>query len=489
MKVLLISASFEDEWRSSKVNENSHYPLGIAYLHSYLEKCGHTVENQFLNDYTYTDCARLIDAKVKDFEPEVVGFNILTNNRTSSFAAIEAIHQYNPEIRIVVGGIHATVMFDQIIRKYPFITVVIGEGEITTGELMEKFSANMSIDDVAGLAYFRNGKVVKTLGRPLIEDLDALPFPKHEVFFTDRRTGASMLTSRGCPFRCSFCVLDAISQRRVRARSVGNVIAEIEHLISMAPQLETIWIHDDQFFMDNKRVIDLCDEIVARKIKLNFVCSARFKPISKDLVDALERAGFIQVLFGLESGSPKILKMAHKGIKQADVLNAISLFKNSKIVAICFLIVGLYGEDQETVDETIRFVREMQKIKYIIYHDISVITIYPGTEIYDIAKNAGKINDDYWLTDKPTPLFTVEHDEARLNEYKNKILDHVAITRIFTWKGFKAQYSMLPYVFKFGFKNMRLVLVLARYLIQRFSPGFYFHVKQIFKPARHCRKD
>ncbi len=350
--------------------------------------------------------------------------------------------------------------------------------------MMEKFAGNLSIDGVAGLAYFRNGKVVKTMGRPLIQDLDILPFPKHEVFFTERRTGASILTSRGCPFRCSFCVLDAISQRRVRARSVANVIAEIEHLIAIAPQLETIWIHDDQFFMDNKRVIELCDEIVARKIKLKFVCSARFKPISKELVDALERAGFIQVLFGLESGSPKILQMAHKGIKQADALKAISLFKDSKIVAICFLIVGLHGEDQETVDETIRFVREMQKIKYIIYHDISVLTIYPGTEIYDIAKGACQIGDDYWLTDKPTPLFTAEHDEAKLVEYKNKILDHVAITRIFTWKGFKAQYNMLPYVLKFGFRNMGLVLVLARYLIQRFAPGFYFRAKQIFNPAR-----
>ena len=123
MKVLLVSASFEDEWRSSNVNENSHYPLGIAYLHSYLEKCGHTVENLFLNDYSYVDCARLINEKVRSFAPEVVGFNILTNNRTSSFAAIEAIHRSNPEIRIVVGGIHATVMYDQIIRKYPFLIV------------------------------------------------------------------------------------------------------------------------------------------------------------------------------------------------------------------------------------------------------------------------------------------------------------------------------------------------------------------------------
>lgn len=484
MKILLVSASFEDEWRSNKVNENSHYPLGIAYLHSYLEECGHTVNTLFLNDYTYDDCARLIDEKVRSFAPDIVGFNILTNNRTSSFAAIETIQRKTPEIRIIIGGIHATVMYDQILRKYPFLTVVIGEGEITAGELLEKFGGNLPIDGVAGLAYYREGTVIRTMERPLISDLDILPFPKHEVFFTEKRTGASILTSRGCPFRCSFCVLDAISRRRVRMRSVASVIAEIEHLIAIAPQLETVWVHDDQFFMDNQRVIELCNEIVARKIKLKFVCSARFKPISMELVEALERAGFIQVLFGLESGSPKILQSAHKGIKQADALKAISLFKNSKIVPICFLIVGLHGENQETVDETIRFVREMQKIKYIVYHDISVLTIYPGTEIYDIAKRACQIDDDYWLTNKPTPLFTVEHGEPRLLEYKNKILDHLAITRILTWRGFKAQYRMLPYVIKFGLKNMGLVLVLLRYLVQRFAPDFYFRAKRVFKPAK-----
>lgn len=484
MKILLVSTSFEVEWRSTTIKENSHYPLGIAYIHSYLERDGHTVESLFLNDYPYDDCYSIISDKVAEFVPDVVGFNIMTNNRTSSFTAIESIHEKNPDIRIIAGGVHSSVMYEQMVKKYPFMVAIIGEGEVTAGELMESFAGKIPLDDVAGIGFVRDGVFTKTKERPLIDDLDSLPFPRHEAFFTEKRTTASLLTSRGCPFKCTFCVLAMVSQRAVRMRSVGNVIAEIQHLVASYPQLETVWLHDDQFFIDNKRVIELCEMIVANNIKLKFVCSGRFKPISKEMVTAMERAGFVQALMGLESGSAKVLKLAKKGVKPHHALEAVSLFKDSKIVVTCFLIVGLYGEDESTVEETIKLVREMQKIKYLVYHDIGTLTIYPGIEIYDIAKKAGAINDDYWLTDKKTPFFTVEHSEEQLFAYKNRILDHIAITRFFTIKGFMAQISMLPYMLKFGIKNISIIPMVAMVFLQRFAPGFYLGLKRFLSRLR-----
>ncbi len=485
MKILLISTSFEPEWRSTTIKENSHYPLGIAYIHSYLERDGHIVESLFLNDYPYEDCYSIIRNKVDEFEPDAVGFNIMTNNRTSSFAAIEFIHEGNPDIRIFAGGVHTSVMYEQMVKKFPFMVAIIGEGEVTAGELMDSFAGKIPLDDVAGLGFVRDGNFIKTSERPLIEDLDSLPFPRHEAFFTDKRTTASLMTSRGCPFKCTFCVLAMVSQRAVRMRSVGNVIAEIQHLVASYPQLETVWLHDDQFFIDNKRVIELCNQIVANNIKLKFVCSGRFKPISKEMVLAMERAGFVQALMGLESGSARVLKLAKKGVKPHHAIEAVELFKDSKIVVTCFLIVGLYGETDSTVEETIELVREMQKIKYLVYHDIGTLTIYPGIEIYDIAKKAGAINDDYWLTDKKTPYFTVEHSEEQLFAYKNRILDHIAITRFFTIKGFMAQISMVPYIIKFGVKNMSIIPMVAMIFLQRFAPGFYLSLKRVFSKIRN----
>ena len=185
MKILLVSTSFEVEWRSTTIKENSHYPLGIAYIHSYLEHCGHTVESLFLNDYPYDDCQAMVKSKVEEFAPDVVGFNIMTNNRTSSFAAIEFLHERNPDIRIVAGGVHSSVMYEQMVNKWPFMVVIIGEGEVTAGELMESFAGKRPLGDVAGICFVQDGKFTKTKERPLVEDLDSLPFQDIALFDLD----------------------------------------------------------------------------------------------------------------------------------------------------------------------------------------------------------------------------------------------------------------------------------------------------------------
>lgn len=129
-RILLISASFEKEWRSPTINKNSHYPLGLGYLHAYLENKGHNVNTLFLNDYSFDQCFKEVLRTIADIKPEITGFNILTNNRVSSFRIIEYIHRNCPGIRILIGGIHATLMYRQIITKFPFIIAVLGEGKL-----------------------------------------------------------------------------------------------------------------------------------------------------------------------------------------------------------------------------------------------------------------------------------------------------------------------------------------------------------------------
>jgi len=477
-RILLVASSFEDEWRSPTVNTNSHYPLGLAYIHAYLEKFHHTVKSLFLNDYSFEDCFSRVKTTIKRFKPDIVGFNMLTNNRVSSFRLIEYVHEKYPHIKILIGGIHSTLMYRQIIEKYPYLIAVLGEGEITIVKLLEKFSRHDSYQQVRGIAYRSKQKVITTKKRSLIKNLDVLPFPKHEAFFSIDRTIASMLTSRGCPFHCSFCVLESVSRRIYRKRSVKSVISEIKYLIKKFPQIETIWLHDDQFFIDNQRVIDFCNEIVKQKIKIKFICSGRFKPVSKEMVEALEKAGFIEIMFGLESGSPKVLELCHKMITQDDVVRTITLFKNSKIFVVTFLIVGLYGETIDTIREGYQFVQKIQKIKYLYYGDISILIIYPGTEIYDIAKAAGTIDDSYWLTDKPTPLFTVEHSTKELKQYKDIMLNHISLSRYFTLQGFIRQVSMTPYIIKFLISSMPRIPMVILHVAQRFYPRIYTSLRR-----------
>lgn len=479
MKILLLSSSFESWAQAGINNTNSNYPLGLAYIHSYLEKKGHVVRSIFLNDYTYARCKQIFLAHVAADKPDIVGFNVLTQNRTSTFRLIRLLHKRYPHIQVLIGGMHATVMYEQIIKRFPFVIAVLGEGEITAGELLDKIRSGKSFRKIDGIAYSLHNKVIKTKDRPLIRDIDTLPFPKHEAFFTPERTIASITTIRGCPFHCSFCVLNAVTRSFPRVRSLKNVLAEIEYIIKKFPQVDTIWLMDDQFFLINTRVIEFCREIIRRKIKLKFICSGRFKPISEEMVAWLEKAGFIQVLLGLESGSPKILHLCHKGITQDDVLKAVTLFRNSKIQLTTFLIIGLYGETQDTVNETIRFVQKMQKIKYVFFGDVFLPIPYPGTELYEIAKKARIVRDSYWLTEKQTPYFTAEHSVRQLQAFKKQVMDSIGLTHIITPAGFIRQFHMIPAILTFVFKFIPMYPVYAKHVFQRRFPSAYSRLRQL----------
>ncbi|MDE1798376.1 MAG: B12-binding domain-containing radical SAM protein [Candidatus Micrarchaeota archaeon] len=460
--ILLITSSFEEntgpqysdkEWVRTK-NYQSHYPMGIAYLHAYMEKQGHAMRMLFLNTHGYEACYAEVEKAIAERAPDILGLQILTQNRTSSFHILETVHAAHPNVRLVIGGIHTTAMYKQILQKFPYVVAVLGEGELTFDELANALKEGKSIEQIEGIAYFADGQVKVTKPRALIENLDDLPFPKHELFFDPERKHSCILTTRGCPFRCSFCALEQISRRVHRKRSVDSVIQEIEYLAKAYPNMSMVWFHDDTLFMDNERVIALCDEIVKRGLnRLQFVCSARIKPVSEAMVNKLVEANFVKVLFGLESGTDEILRRCHKNITQQDTVETFRLFAKTDIEVITFLIVGLAGETWETNLNTAKFIKRLQRIKYNYFNDIGVLMVYPGTEICRLAIEGGQITDDYWLTDKPVPFYTVEHSEAELFAMKKVLLDHIALKRIWTVDGFKGQWDMIPYVVPFAFSQ------------------------------------
>ena len=469
-KILMVTSSFEenttpaysDRERCLDHVDASSYPLGIPYLHSYMESKGHEVRSLFMNSFSWELCFNDVAKALEEFQPDIVGFQMLTQNRVSTYRLMEYLHEKYPRIRIVAGGVHASIMYEQLVKKYPYLTIVIGEGEITFAELVKALEEGRELTNVDGLAFSRGGQVVKTRQRPLIENLDMLPFPKHEIYFTRNRTHANILTSRGCPCRCSFCALDSISLGVNRTRSVRNVIEEIEELIRKYPNLKMVWMQDDTFFLNNERVIEFCDEVVKRGIKLEFVCSGRIKPFTGKMAKKLEEANFRKIMFGLESGVDSILIRAHKGITQKTVLETFEIISKTKIPEVsCFLIVGLPGETEKTVLETANFVRRLQRMKYVVYSDISVLMVYPGTEIYNLMKEKGQISDDLWLTDAITPFYEVEHSLDELLRYKKMLLDRIAFDRILTWDAIRVQWTMAPYglsyMARFGWNRRRSV--------------------------------
>ena len=439
MKILLVSTPWEKNPQVMEAcDDDSHYPLGVAYLHSYLESKGHEVCFEWLNNHRDSWMLRLV-TQIAKFEPDIIGLNMLSLNRVTTYEAIEYLHRYYPKIRIVLGGIHATLLYHQILEKYSYVTVVVGEGEETFAELAE----GKRNHEIRGIAYTVLGRTFRNEDRDL-SNVDALPFPKHDQFFRGNRWLAAMITTRGCPNTCSFYCLNTITRRKVRFRSVQSVVDEMEYLYKSFPKLTTIWIHDESFFLNNQRVIGICDEIIKRGIKLRFICSGRAKPISFEMLEKLERAGFVQVLIGLESGDADVLKATGKGITLQDVEDATRKFVHSKIELTFFLIVGLPGETDQTAKNTAEFVQKLQKIKYIFFQDIGILTAYPGTAVYESMKAAGNISDAYWMGPQTTPFYTAEHSAEKLVQMKNEILDTIATERILTWKGFWKQWFMVP---------------------------------------------
>ncbi|MBF0159556.1 MAG: B12-binding domain-containing radical SAM protein [Magnetococcales bacterium] len=456
-KVLLSFCSLAERWLPTLDEDDGHYSLGLGYLAAVLEQAGHDCLILFAPGLPRSQCLEQLQQTITSYRPDVVGFGIISDNRVASYRAIEWLHASQPDIPILIGGIHTTVMYRQLLERYPFLIAVLGEGERTVPELIATLATNGDLASVAGIAFVNNGAVVTTANRPLIDPLDELPFPRHEAFFTPQRTAAQIITSRGCPFRCSFCVLDVVSHRQVRYRSVTHVVDEIEFVLQRFPQVTSFQILDDQFFLNKRRVIHFCDEVVRRNIRTDFIVQGRVKPFDRDVVLAMERAHFYHVTLGLESGARQILKSCHKGIVPEDVQRAVSLLAGTKLGLTVLLIIGLPGETRETILETIALCKDLQKRHYHYYsHQIQTIFVYPGSELHDLAKQAGMITDDFWLTDQDVPYYTVEHSlEEMQTDYRELLLNHLCAERIFLPEGFAAQKEMIPYINRQAFTNPR----------------------------------
>jgi len=426
-RVFLFEACVEEQNLGLEAKMEEPFPLGLAYLSRILKDAGYKVKAK---DYAYwKEKKYLIDLKkiIESFKPDIVGISVMSMTRVSTYHGIKLIKKINSDIKIILGGIHSSIMYKQLLENFPIDAVCIGEAEDTILELLDALQKGKSLKRIKGIAYKNRrgkskGKIIITPPRPLIHDLNRIPFPDHKSFVNPKVKQVYMITSRGCPYRCSFCCLHAISHQIWRPRDYMNVVDEIEYIANNFPWVTDITFHDDTLTLDNKRVVNICKEIVKRGIKMRFQCSARIKPVSKEMFYWMEKAGFNEIRFGIETGSPKLMKAIHKGITQEDCIKTFKMLKPfKKIKVVKFLMVGFPGETDETINETIEFVKKLQKIIKMDFFYATPLWIYPETEIYDIAKKAGFMDDNYWLTDKPCPLFTVEHSEKKLKEMSNRI--------------------------------------------------------------------
>jgi len=343
-------------------------PLGLCYLAAVLENNGISVS--IIDNYVHGYSSQILSEKILKRRPYIVGFSTTTQNSFQAFETAELIKKSNPDIKIVFGGIHASVLPYKVMRNKNVDYVIIGEGEYALLELVKAVvKGEGKISGIRGL-FFRksDGEIGYNSNRSLIANLDELPFPaRHLVDLKDYSEDSaifgverlvSLNTSRGCPFHCAFCSSSSYWNRKFRARTPTNIVDEIEFLIKKY-NADGIRFREDNFTVNRKRVIAICEEIQRRNIIIPLECESRVDTINKEILIRMKEAGCRAIWFGVESGSQKTLDFLNKGTTLSQTRKVFEWCHNLGIATGATFMLGVPGETREDVLQTLNFALEI----------------------------------------------------------------------------------------------------------------------------------
>jgi len=404
-------------------------PLGLAYIAAVLKESGYAVE--ILDCIAQRTTLESLGKQIEHIKPDVVGITCLTPMALRSMEAAKIAKEAMPNSVVVMGGPHPSVLPQETLQNSSIDIIVIGEGECTMLELVKCIESGDDLEKVPGVVFRKNGRLVHTRPRPPA-DLDLLPFPArhllpmknyHPTPANYRKLPCpTMITSRGCPFRCTYCS-NSIFARSYRASSPHNVVKEMEHLMSEYGAKEILF-WDDVFTLNLKRTQEICELIIKRGLNIPWTCESRVDCVNADLLAKMKEAGCWQIGYGVESGDQEVLDTIKKGITLEQVEKVFKWTKEAGIDTRAYLMIGLPGETRKQVLKTIDFTKRLDA-------DIAqfcITTPYPGTELFEIAKNEGTLKSVDWshyllLPDDPvyvTKLLTVEELQYLLQKaYKD----------------------------------------------------------------------
>ncbi len=393
-------------------------PMNLMYLASSLEKESYSVK--IVDDDLLQKGYENVSELARKLNPQVVAVTATTSTIKSALKYLELVKDTLPNSLTVIGGPHATFMpFETLKGSKALDVVVMGEGEETLVDIADQSSPESipDLEDVRGIIFRdpHTGNLKSTPARPLIKDLDLLPFPaRHLVPFdsygaSQEQTGG-IITSRGCVYSCNYCSSSLIMGKKFRSRSPNNVVDEIEELIDNY-QIRDIGFMDDTFMLNKRRANDIANEIRARGMDLSFVASSRVDRVDQNLLQNLKSSGMNTIYYGVESGSQRILDLMKKGITLKQAEDAVKSAKNADLEVLTSFIIGYPGETQEDMNKTIKFSTKLDPD----YCQYSILTPFPGTPIYNELKEKNLIDNEEWQ--EYTVLKPVlKYDEIGLNK-------------------------------------------------------------------------
>ncbi len=394
MNILLLNPKLKT-W-----SPNFYVPLGLTYIAAVLEQAGYQVEIIDLNMQKVKD----IIFREKVNGADVVGITGMITEYSEIVRLVSSIKKIQPETTVILGGPLATTLPLELLQVTQTDFIVLGEGEKTIINLLSTIKNKNGYENIKGIAYRKNGVFILNDAVEPIEDMDTIPFPARHLLNIERYLGnqfqsfgidvkelgrvkcTNMVSSRGCPYNCTFCFKDMWGNRW-RARSPQNMIEEIEELHNDYG-VNGFFFNDDTFVLDKQRVFDFCNLIREKEIKIAWYCNGRVNLMTRELLTAMYDAGCLGIAYGIESGNQKILDSIKKQINLDQVRKVVKWTKEAGIHVTGYFMLGILGETRATIRETIDFARELD----LDFHGFSLTTPIPGTELYESSIGAGLIS-------------------------------------------------------------------------------------------------
>lgn len=394
-------------------------PIGLGYIASSLKKDGHEVKildagiekwnkiNERGNGVKYLGMSYDdITERVKEEEPDIVGISILTVEAINASLVAKAVKKANRNIKVIAGGPHVCARPEETIRDPNIDFIVIGEGEITTAELVNALEKGKQLNDVRGIWYKKDNIIFKNKPRPFVKDLDELPFPAWDIMnlekyfkalkylqgsrsYEEREVG--IISSRGCPFACVFCSIRLSMGRGFRPRSPENVISEIEYLVNEYG-VKHIGFEDDNLTFDKERINAICDLLIEKSLNKKITWSTpngvRADTLDEDLLRKMRKAGCTVIAVSPESGSQYVVNnIIGKNLDLKNVERVVRICKKVGIKCGCFFVIGIPGETTEQIEETVNFANKMRSLGGT--PSCSIAWPYYGTTLYKLAREKG----------------------------------------------------------------------------------------------------
>jgi len=404
MKILLIALPLTLGKRYTEFG-GIQYPNNLGYIASYLIKHNYEVEmwDYNIEHFTEEDFAE----RVKSSKPDIVGIHCKTPTILIGEKFAKIIKEVNPNIKVIIGGPHCTALPERTLKEFPdFDICVMGEGEVTFLELCNKIKNKEPIEGTLGISYRTEKGVITEPRRPLIKNLDELPFPnrdlidmkKYKVLAHVERgiprsvwTAAEIMVSRGCPYQCIYCAGNLNYGLTVRFRSAKSVIDEVKECIEKY-NINYVNINDDTITLKKDLLYEICDSF--KKLKIKWGCLSRVDVVTKEMLQKMVDCGCMRINFGVESGSQRILDLTKKRTKIEQIKRAYQYAKEVKLKIIDsgFLIGQSPDETLEDVKATLKLMKELKPT----FASVTITVPFPGTELNKMLKEQGYLGKENW---------------------------------------------------------------------------------------------